>query len=301
MDRRACIWIQSLGGWRAILSLSALSFAQMAAPAGSSSAASSLSAAACEDRWLQISASSLGAAGGEYARLVADWRDIAPACKGTGVYEARLAIALAMADNFVDGKATLASVKVTDKTYAYLPELAALVIELMEGAQTADRDRGNPRALIPVRTKLQRYVQKYPSVAEGFGLLGNTQTLTDQHAEAVKSLARALTLSRNKQDKFGIYRNLTISYSELGQYEQAFNAAGEAYELNAAVTSDEYFVYAFAKAQAGLGRFVQAQTTIKSLVAKNSEVTASPDFKRTVEFILAKQKAAGVTGQKSTK
>ena len=56
--------------------------------------------------------------------------------------------------------------------------------------------------------------------------------------------------------------------------------------------SDPYFMYALVKAEAGRGRFAEAQTAIRVLAARQPGIVKDADFLATVDFIFAEMERA---------
>ena len=99
----------------------------------------------------------------------------------------------------------------------------------------------------------------------------------------------------------GVYVNLTISYSALGRYPEAMQAADAAYRHDKSVTGHPYFAYALARAQAATGKLQQAETVLRVIAAKKPEVRRDPEFKKVIEFVAAAIEASKGGGQAKQK
>jgi tetratricopeptide (TPR) repeat protein len=138
--------------------------------------------------------------------------------------------------------------------------------------------------------RIMRVVEEYPGHPESYALLGAVESELGRHDVAIKLYETALADARGTQ-KWGLYRNLTISYAEAGRYQQAYDAAGSTIALRRSVMGDKYFVYAVAKAEAGLGKFADAQTALRVIAAKDPSVKQDPDFRQTIDFVFDRMKA----------
>jgi hypothetical protein len=79
---------------------------------------------------------------------------------------------------------------------------------------------------------------------------------------------------------------------EVGRYQDAYDSAGSAISLRKGNMDDPYFMCALAKADAGLGRFQDAQTALRLIAAKKPEVKQSPEFLSAVSFVIGKIRAS---------
>jgi tetratricopeptide (TPR) repeat protein len=123
-------------------------------------------------------------------------------------------------------------------------------------------------------------------------LLGSIEVLLNRHTAAIPLLEKAAAMEGSPGSRAGIYRNLTISYAEVGRYQDAYDVGGKAVSLSKALFADPDFMYAVAKADCGLGKFTDAQTAIRVIAAKRPQVTGTKDFHSAVEFVVDKTKQA---------
>ena len=93
---------------------------------------------------------------------------------------------------------------------------------------------------------------------------------------------------RRSPNLWSMYRNLTISFAETGDYRKALGAADVAYELKKGISSDRYFMYALAKADAATGNFKGAQDALNVVAARVPEVKNDPKFQSTIRFLADK-------------
>lgn len=241
----------------------------------------------CEQQWLTQSAEYADRDAPDYGGLLEHWRQYAARCSGTVAYEARLAFIYFYLDQPEKAKEALKPIVNKKSEYGHLVQLAQLLIEANE--LMIDQKPDTAR-LDELEIKLLKFVRQYPQQLEGYGLLGGVETLLGHHDAAIKTLEKAALMTKSMNSKAGIYRNLTISYAQAGRYQDAYDAAGTAISLRKSVMSDQYFVYAVAKADAGLEKFSDAQTALRVLAAKKPEVKKDPDFLATVDFVFEKIK-----------
>jgi tetratricopeptide (TPR) repeat protein len=110
-----------------------------------------------------------------------------------------------------------------------------------------------------------------------------------RHADAVASLSRAL---KSSMDLSGVFRNLTISWSALGRYEDAMRAADEAVDLAPDLFTDPSFVYAAARAFAAGGKVDAAVSVLNVIATKRPELRNAPEFWEAAKFVKARKAAA---------
>ena len=238
----------------------------------------------CEQQWTVESAKLGEVDMPDNAALLARWKSYESKCTGSIAYEARLAIAYVSVKQVDKARSVLKPLSKDTQEYGHLIELALLQ------ADEADLMNGvvNERDIAQLERRYLALVKKYPNFLEGYALLGGLQSMLNKHAEAIRSLEYA---RETKMNAAGIYRNLTISYAALGRYKDAAQSADEAYRLNKAVLSDQYFVYGLAKAKAGVGDFRAAETVLRVIAAKKPDVRRDPDFKDAVDFVTARMNA----------
>src|SRR5207244_1949309 len=139
------------------------------------------------------------------------------------------------------------SIDAKQTKYQYLAAFSDVVIDYLS---TYSSERIAEADIRKLKEKLLAYVSKYPDFPDAQGLLGGMQSILGEHKTAIASLERAKSTT---MDASGVYRNLAISYVEVGRYRDAIGAADTAYGMKKALTSDQYFIYALAKANAGVG------------------------------------------------
>jgi tetratricopeptide (TPR) repeat protein len=250
------------------------------------SGASDSSGSVCEQLWKQESAKALHDGGRpDYEHLLARWLSHRQQCAGTVAYEARLAIAYVAAGKPDEARRVLSPLRGVGSEYAYLVDLAALQIDYF-ALTTHEITRERLEAL---EKQFRAYVRKYPHVPEGHAQLGALETMLGHHADAVISLREAL---KSSMDLSGVHRNLAISASALGRYEEAMRSADEAVELAPELFSDPPFVYAAAKAAAAVGKIDAAVNALNVIATKQPEVRNDPAFWEAANFVKAKKAGA---------
>ncbi len=239
----------------------------------------------CEEKW-QAETSALYPETGQSVNVAETWLKYKDQCEGTVTFESRLAIAYAMNGQFDNARNVSQSITAKDSKYEYLATFSGIAIDYFG---IMHKDRISEFDVRTIKDKLVAYVGKYPDFPDANGLLGGLYSMLGEHQAAIASLERA---KDTKMDASGVYRNLTISLTEVGRYQEAINAGNTAYRLKKAVTSDQYFAYAIAKADAGIGDFKSAITALQVIAHKKPEVRSDPEFKATVDFVKNKHNTA---------
>lgn len=235
----------------------------------------------CERQWRTVSAGTALADPSARAALLSKWEGYRGRCAGTGVYEARLAMVLAMNGQFDRAQSVLPP-SGAEKGQRTLVDFARLQIDYFRlfspGQATPDGVRG-------LAAKFQKFLAQHPEHAEASLMLGGMQTLMGNHAEAVVSLSRGL---RTEMDVSGGLRNLTISLAGLGKWAEARQAADKALKANPGFADDPWFVYAWAKALSAVGEVKAAQMELLRIGKKGDEVMKDPEFREAVNFVMAR-------------
>jgi tetratricopeptide (TPR) repeat protein len=218
-------------------------------------------------------------------RLLERWLSHRRRCEGTVAWESRLAFAYVMAGRPEEARRVLAPLVGRASQNEYLVDLATLQFDyvgLLRGEVSKD-------GILRVEEQFQAYVRKYPHGTDGYGQLGVIQTILGKHGEAVASLTAAL---KSPMNMTGVYWGLTISYSKLGRYSEAMEAADEAVDLLPELLNDPSFVYAAARAFAAGGKVDAARNSLKVLATKRPEVRGDPEFLDVVRFVMGKKAAS---------
>jgi len=255
------------------------------APAG----ARGESAEWCESQWEAATSDPGDGLLPTYEALLARWQQYAGKCAGTVVYEARLAFLHALNDEPEKARAVLKTIPPRASGYAHLVEAASLQTEMAEiFASKGDRRQRLER----LEVKYVAFVRRYPDWPQGYVLLGGMQTSLDHHAEAIKTLMAGLNHvpkeNRLAPNLWSLYRHLTISYAESGDYRSAIRAGDITYALKPGVTSDVQFMLSAAKAYAGNGDFDSAKKTLAAIALKVPQVKDAPGFLAAQAFVNAK-------------
>lgn len=239
----------------------------------------------CEQQW-RVDSADFDIRSKDLSALTARYSRHETACKGTVVYEARLAGAYAMNHQFERAREILRPVDRPGGPWQHLVDFARLQIDFFAvvDAETVTRAQA-----VELRNKFEAFVRKYPDFRDAYSQLGALQAELGDHSSAVKSLEFA---SRSPMNMSGAFNLLTISYTAVGRYDDALQAADKAYDMDKAVTSDPRFMYALAKANAAVGQLEAARRTLQVIAAKKPEVRTDPEFREAVLFVVARSKSA---------
>lgn len=240
-------------------------------------------AAWCEEQWAAASPDYLQR--NDFDGLLARWQQLAGECRGTVAYEARLALAHTSLGDFNSARTTLESIDGLTSEYSWLAELMYLLNDSREHLAT---DRFDDDYLERLADRWEEYVRSHPNRPEGYRELGNVRMLQGRYEVAVANLEKAVASERQA---WLIFRDLAIGYSMLGRYDETMLAGQEAIKQRRGLSTDPEFVYAIARANAGLGRIELARQAMDLIVRLKPEVKDEPDYKETVNFIRAQEKA----------
>ncbi len=237
----------------------------------------------CERQWSIESSSVADLPHPDYELFLKRWLNYADRCSGTVIYESRLVTIYILLNMTDKAREILKPYANSTSAYKSIVEFSLLQADATDVINSKlDLD-----SVQKLEERYLQFVKKYPDFPDGFAVLGGLQTTLEKHVEAIKVLEVGL---RSSMDISGVYRNLTISYTEVGRYNEAMHAADQAYGLKKSLTSDPYFMYAAAKASAGVGNLHTAEVTLRLIAAKKPEVIQDPEFKKAVDFVNSKRK-----------
>jgi tetratricopeptide (TPR) repeat protein len=237
----------------------------------------------CEHQWLILSAEFADREKADYPRLLSAWKELDSTCRGTVSYEARMALIYYYLDQIDGAKAAIKSVRDTKSDYTYLVELVSTLLDLKE---LTDAGKVNQTDLQKIDNEIYSYVKAYPDKPEGYALFGMVESQLGRHDAAIKLYEESLKKLPKTNQQWGVYRNMTISFTEVARYEESYHAAGKAISLHKTVTNDRYFMYALAKAEAGIGQLDDARITLKLISTKQPDVFKDPEFLAAVNFVV---------------
>jgi tetratricopeptide (TPR) repeat protein len=230
----------------------------------------------CEERWkLESSRAARGVEG--RARLLETWTALRREFGGTEVYEARLAMALAAAGEYVEAKRTLLPLLDLGGDQQHVIDVAAAHVDFLElfgGTPTEPEVRR-------LEQRLRGLASRYPAYSDASYALGMLKALVGEHDEAIPPLERALELD---PDLTSAHRSLAMSYVAVGRYADGRRAADEAARVRPELAGDPWLALAVATADGGVGRF-QAAFDVLNALSEVEEIVRHPDFKNAVDFV----------------
>jgi len=224
--------------------------------------------AECQSAWQRLADKPAGS-----DALLEAWKAYEPRCKGTGVYEVRLASILADRDEFDLARKVLQSSSIPDN-YRKQSESAEITIDYLQAMSTGERAR-----LDRVEVRASKYVQANPGVVPILAVLGHTRVVLGKYAQAVEPLEAVI---QSGHGNLGDHRNLTVAYAQSGNYPKALELLDKTYSMSHEVTSDEEFMYAAALAYAATGKVDSAKSMLTLIVNKKPELQHDARFQQTV-------------------
>ena len=238
----------------------------------------------CDERWSKLSA----AAGSNYNQLLSFWTEEAARCRESQRYLARLALIDFFLDRPADGKVLLSELSAAQLQAEPLNKLALLLID--GSMMKADPTHGES-AFASLEARTREYVKENPNDLVGASLLGDLLSEMGQYDSAIDIYVRVLNSMKPSPKGAGILRNLTITYSEAGRYQEAYDAASMALAQKHELVDDLYFVCAIARAQAAIGKIDGAKNSLTLLATKHPDVRADSVFRSAVQFVTERASA----------
>jgi tetratricopeptide (TPR) repeat protein len=239
-------------------------------------------AAKCDEKWVQLPSNQNTGSGYDHKKLLADWLLLKPECKGTGIYEVRLAATYLMLNDKEKARESLISVDIPRE---YLP-LASTVELNLDLVEALTEEFINPEKILPVEEKGLKLLKEYPDHLPLYSMVGHLKVILEKYSEAVPILEKAIQYKDG--DLLGPYRNLGIAYAYTGEYEEAVGALDYAYQLNKNITSDEEYMYGLAISYAALGGVKDAEDVLNLILNKKPYIKNDIKFKEAIDIITNK-------------
>jgi tetratricopeptide (TPR) repeat protein len=238
----------------------------------------------CEQKWVELSRERRSDT--KPSVLLAAWKTHERQCKGTGVYEIRLASIFTEMEQFDSARTTLAQVSVPEK-YKAQAEVLEINIDYLAALSSDDVDRA---ALQNLELRATTFLKAKPNANAVIGILGHVRIILGKYREAIEPLEKLVTgpsggdLTDN--------RNLTIAYANSERYTDALEMLDRTYALSKEVTSDEEFMYAAILAYAAVGKVDAAKTMLTLILNKKPHLKSDVRFAEIV--FRAKQLSNGM-------
>jgi lipopolysaccharide biosynthesis regulator YciM len=214
--------------------------------------------------------------------LLAAWKGYESRCKGTGVYEVRLASILADRDEYDLARQVLQTSTIPGN-YRKQSEVAEITIDYLQAVATGDRER-----LERLEGRAAKFGNANPGEIPVLAMLGHTRVILEKYEPAIAPLESVV---RSGHGLLGDHRNLTVAYANSGHYQKALEMLDKTYSMSKQVTSDEEFMYAATLAYAANGKVDAAKSMLTLIVNKKPELQHDPRFAQTV--LKAKQLSNG--------
>lgn len=230
----------------------------------------------CDELWHDVSSRPNSSSGRDYQKLLTEWLKLEEQCKGTGIFEIRLALIHILRGQYDEGRRILGGAKIPPQ-YEALAATVRANADLRDILSSENPDRARLGSLEKTVTQLAR---KYPGHLPLHSLLGNLNVILGHYSNAIEPLENAARIKEG--DRWGVFRNLTIAYSKVGNYQGALKAADQTFEIYKGVTNDEDFMYALAIANAGTGDVEATKDVLSLILTKKPHLQNDPEFKETV-------------------
>ena len=210
---------------------------------------------------------------------LARWRQLAPKCAKSGLYEVRLAELLTLTGRYEEATQAVRDGLALDTPYRkeLLGARAAISLNMLH--------------LANAQKQYQALIASYPDYFDGYCGMGALMLMERKFPEAVDYLNQA---ARHGQSWL-IYRHLTIAYAQLHQDQQAVDAFDKAYRSNPRVVGDKDAIHAAIRSLMFLGNYRAADGAVKMLLKANPAAGADPEVQQSERII---QQELGKEGAK---
>jgi tetratricopeptide (TPR) repeat protein len=162
----------------------------------------------CEQQWIVQSAEFTDRDNPDYNGLLQRWMQNEGKCKGTVLYEARLALIYSQLDQPAKSKEVLLPIEKQNSKFTYLVRLVDILADTKTLMLTHKMDSTH---LEQTDQRFRDYVNRYPDKPEGYAYLAAVEMQLRRYDAAVKLLENVVAKSGRTAQTRGLYRNLTIS------------------------------------------------------------------------------------------
>ena len=233
----------------------------------------------CETRFDELQKPFSEAVTPDYKKLLAQWKQLAPTCIGTGVYEGRLVGLYLRLHKTGDAEAILQAIKDPTVLSSPVVKAARLHTSFMKLALHAGTTIDGFRALEP---QYLIFLKEEPNWEGSYELVSGYELSIGNADKAIRYGEQA---QRMLPDAWVNYRTLAIAYSMLGRHTEAVEAGDRAQSLNKVVSADTEFMFALAKSYAAIGDKETLKAILALVVHYHPDIRKRPDFVETMKFI----------------
>jgi tetratricopeptide (TPR) repeat protein len=234
----------------------------------------------CESEWSRVSgATEVNGRQAEKATMLQNWLAVEPRCRGTGVFEYRLATLYIATGQPNKAMPLLVDTESWPGDYPKIAPFIRLNAQMQIFAAETPFPRAKFNALKP---EFLAALAIAPNTAIGNEQIAGYLALTGDYADAVKYANRSLEID---QRQWEANRTLTIAYVGLGKFSESIASGAQTVHLNSDIVKDPYFMYALAKAYSGAGNIDAAEKVLAALATKVPSARGTEDWKGTIAFM----------------
>jgi tetratricopeptide (TPR) repeat protein len=241
-------------------------------------------ARSCEESWNQAYAAFQQQQDGDAKFLLQKWLGLESQCRGTGIYEFRLATLYLRVDQPQRALDVLNGAKSYPPPYAAIVPMAKVRAQIAVLADETPIPWDKVRALKP---QVLAALQTAPNDYVGNEEVANYMAMIGDADSAITYGEKAAAL---REDQWETHRTLTMAYFQKGDYVKSLVNARRAQELRHALIDDPPFMYVVAKAYAGVGNMAAVKSTMGLLLNEKPGERGTPEYREAVNFIAAEIK-----------
>jgi tetratricopeptide (TPR) repeat protein len=199
-------------------------------------------------------------------------------CGGTGLYEFRLANLHTQAGNYSVAESVLKTSLAKKLPYERELSLGLADIQLAKHNWViAERD-------------FRELIKKYPDWHVGYQKVGTVKFEEKKYEESIYFHNEA----NKRQHSPTSYLELTLSYHQLAQHENAIKSMNKAFSLDKTVAGDRDAMLATAISYASVGKYKLSRNLLAMLLNARPETKNDPGYKQALEFLRKRMDEAGV-------
>lgn len=259
-------------------------------PWGNAMAATQSTVLECEAQWEKLS-KEIGIGRGKTEVLLTKWMSLKSKCRGTGVYEYRLAGIYQLLGHRKEARVTVADALASPGMEAYWPHLRSsqLFYEFEDMLYLGEKDKTKYRKLI---TQLLEIGKQYPAFIPAFEHASNIQLFIGDRDDAINNAKKVLLRDGSSWSSF---RVIVIGFTEKEMFKEAAAIIPLAVKANEDLLADTEFMYASAWTYTALGQYKTAESVLNKLLELDSSVRSDPKFQK-VHLFLQREYAKSQSG-----
>ena len=231
------------------------------------------SGSACEDKWNSLFS---GSSRRGVSELIKIWLNEKNLCLNSGFYEFKLGWLYIYSEEYT--KALNTFKRGIEKNKGYVKDLKLGIADVSFNRAS----RAGQKSEYAIAESLYReMIQEYPTWHAPYEQMAALKLLQDEFESSVEYGENSVRI----QPTAYAYRNLAISYQNIGQYEKCIEAMNDGYELDKTLFEDKNLMLSTSVSYTKLKKFELARNTLAVLMQNREGIENDPDFNMVLNYL----------------